>query len=210
MHEDDDIISEDTLSALLKESAPQLRNYVEARFPVRLGAFASVDDIIQDVWIAAFRARPHLQLKGQDALKRWLTTLARRKLMNKITEFRRLKRGGAAILRQHFRESAALDILTMVASTNRTPSSEAAVSESAKVIRVALANLPEDQRQAIHLRFIEGHPPEIVAQIMNKPLTAVRGIIFRGLRKLHSELGEATRFWSDIPTERDAETAQTT
>lgn len=53
----------------------------------------------------------------------------------------------------------------------------------------ALAKLPEDQREAVVLRHLEGLPAGEVAKIMGKSAGAVRVLAHRGLRTLREILG---------------------
>lgn len=53
----------------------------------------------------------------------------------------------------------------------------------------ALALLPEDQREAIRLRYVEGLPSKEIAQRLGKTDGAVRVMLTRTLNKLQTLLG---------------------
>lgn len=184
------LLDADSLPKLLQRRAAELRDYIAPRIPPALRRIISVEDILQEVWIDTFRALDGMELRGPDALDRWLKTLAQRKLVNAIKTARRLKRGGGHVISQHAgdRTSSLVDLFVRVASPERTPSSQVAMLEATSAMQIALAELPEETRQAIWLRFIEGHPAETVATMMNKSSASVRAIVFRGLRQLHERL----------------------
>ena len=56
----------------------------------------------------------------------------------------------------------------------------------------ALKTLPEDQQEALRLRYIENLPSKEIAERLGKSDGAVRVMLTRSLQKLHSLLGEET------------------
>jgi RNA polymerase sigma-70 factor (ECF subfamily) len=64
-------------------------------------------------------------------------------------------------------------------TTDETPESVLAAKEIAGVVNVAIAALPEDLRQALVLREIEGLTYEEISEVMNSPIGTVRSRIFR-------------------------------
>ncbi|MBU3998545.1 MAG: sigma-70 family RNA polymerase sigma factor, partial [Gammaproteobacteria bacterium] len=64
-------------------------------------------------------------------------------------------------------------------TTNETPESVLAAKEIAIVVDTALADLPEDLRQALTLREIEGLSYEEISEVMACPVGTVRSRIFR-------------------------------
>ena len=53
----------------------------------------------------------------------------------------------------------------------------------------ALAALPEEQREALRLRYVEGLPSKQIAQQLGKTDGAVRVMLTRSLAKLQTMLG---------------------
>ena len=60
-----------------------------------------------------------------------------------------------------------------------TPESELAAREIAAAVNAAMEALPEDLRQAVTLREIEGMSYEEIAEAMDCPIGTVRSRIFR-------------------------------
>ncbi len=65
--------------------------------------------------------------------------------------------------------------------------------QAARALRAAIAELTEDQRQVILLRFIEGYRIEAIAAIMGKQPNAIKALQHRALRTLAARL-ERTGF----------------
>ena len=59
-------------------------------------------------------------------------------------------------------------------------------------MRVAaeIESLPEDQREAVRLRHIEGWPLARLAQHFHRSESAVAGLVKRGLRELRKQLAD--------------------
>lgn len=176
-----------------------LRLYLERRIPNRLRSLISADDLLQEVWIDAFRALPTISISGMRSGQRWLLTLCRRRLINSIRHLQRLKRGGdLAIVPLNARKSTSVrELLVSLVASNRTPSSVVGVNEATDAVTAAISELPAACRQAIYLRFIAGHSLLEVAKRMDRSTNSVRALIFRGLRELKATLGNASKYMTD-------------
>jgi RNA polymerase sigma-70 factor (ECF subfamily) len=197
-----DRLDEESLQAHLTASAPALSRYIQAKIPRELAALIAVDDVLQEIWIAAFRGIATFRPAGPDALDRWLITIANRKLIDQLKGARRLKRGGAVQILQGWQHprTSFLGLLERVCSAGRTPSSDASVREASRFLDRALRELPDNRRQALTLRYIEGRPPQEIAELMNKSESAVNSLLYHGLRDLRHRLGAAARYFSDAPS----------
>ena len=68
--------------------------------------------------------------------------------------------------------------------------------EAIQAIQVAIASLPDDYREAIHLKYMEGRSLEEVATQMNRSPGAVRGLIDRAKQKMRAAMGRSSRWFS--------------
>lgn len=64
--------------------------------------------------------------------------------------------------------------------------------ERMRATDLAMRSLPGRQRAAIYLRFYEDLPYETVATVMGIPAVTARSLVFRGLKRLATALGEET------------------
>lgn len=196
------LIDEHTLQKTLMARAPDIRYYLELKIRPNLRGVIAVEDVLQEIWISAFRGLPGFQPTGPNALDRWLTRLTQRILINTIKAAQARKRGGGrVILRARAdRVSSMLDLFARVASPCRTPSSEAAASEAVHAVQIALASLPDARRRAIWLHYIEGKQRDEIAKAMNRTKPAVSSLLTNGLRQLRESMGSAAKFLSDAPS----------
>jgi|ERR1043166_9645922 RNA polymerase sigma factor (sigma-70 family) len=194
-------IDEDSLRSALIASAPRIRGFIDSKLPARLRASICVDDVLQDIWIAAFRTRASLRIDRPDAVDRWLTSIAQSRLLNTIKTATRVKRGGKAeIIRS---DRSYVDLFARVASRIKTPSSEVASGEASKAVRAALATLPDSRREVLEQRFLRGKSSEQIATATNRSLAQVNSLLFHGLRQLEKELGPACAYLSDAASADD-------
>jgi RNA polymerase sigma factor (sigma-70 family) len=193
-------VNQETLRRELLGSARRLRCYVDRRIPERLRPAVSADDVLQETWIAAHQALSKFTPDGPDAIGRWLTTIANSKLVNAIRAARRFMREGA---RKHLRDSqrrlsSFADLFARVQSPQKTPSSEFRAAERAHAASIALSQLTDDRRRAVHLHYIEGRSRREVARAMGRSEAAVNSLLYNGLLELRSLLGDAASYFSDV------------
>jgi RNA polymerase sigma-70 factor (ECF subfamily) len=90
-----------------------------------------------------------------------------------------------------------IELDSAVASDEPTPLDAALAADRADLVRTAVASLPEDQRQAVVLRFAGDLRNREIAEIMNRSEGAVKLLTFRALTTLRKRLG------APLPAERE-------
>lgn len=134
-----------------------------------------VEDIAQETFIRAYRALA--QFRGDAQFYTWLYRIAVNTAKKALMELKR----DPTISENSFKsgnddETSPLENeLTSV----ETPEAILASKEIAEMINAAMAALPEELRQAITLREIEGLSYEEISELMNCPIGTVRSRIFR-------------------------------
>lgn len=191
-----------TLQRLLLDHEESLRRFIHKRLGADLRPILSPDDVLQEVWITVFRRISSFYSHGRDSFVIWLNSTATRTTINMAKAARRQKRGGGvrALPGEGDPRSSCLTLFNRIAGKGRTPSREVSLSEATKAVRNVLAQLPEERRLAVQMRFIEGKTLDDISNAMGKTKLAVRGVLYRGLRQMRAQLGTSRRFFSDAPT----------
>jgi RNA polymerase sigma-70 factor, ECF subfamily len=135
-----------------------------------------VEDIAQETFIRAYRALA--QFRGEAQFYTWLYRIAVNTAKKALGDLKRdmlvpensLRGGG-----DDDETSAVENELT----TAETPETVLAAKEIAAAVNSAMEALPEELRQAVTLREIEGLSYEEIAEVMNCPIGTVRSRIFR-------------------------------
>ncbi len=134
-----------------------------------------VEDIAQETFIRAYRALG--QFRGDAQFYTWLYRIA----VNTAKKFLMdLKRNPT--VSENFFKSADDDETSSVENeltSPETPEAVLASKEIAQMVNSAMDALPEELRQAITLREIEGLTYEEIADAMSCPIGTVRSRIFR-------------------------------
>jgi RNA polymerase sigma-70 factor (ECF subfamily) len=135
-----------------------------------------VEDIAQETFIRAYRALH--QFRGEAQFYTWLYRIAINTAKKFLGDLQRDK----TVFSADFTWDAENDETFSTRNeptTDETPESVLAAKEIARAVNAALAALPEDLRQALTLREIEGLNYEEIADMMNCPIGTVRSRIFR-------------------------------
>jgi RNA polymerase sigma-70 factor (ECF subfamily) len=146
---------------------------------------AESEDVLQEVFLQVWQqARSFDAARGRPFT--WLVTLARSRAIDRLRSLGSRER---AALR------SAEEATHATLATQEEASDDAAIrAERAAVVRGALAELPEEQRQVLLLAYLEGMSQSEIAAARGQPLGTVKTRTRAGLKKLsemlRAELGE--------------------
>ena len=134
-----------------------------------------VEDIAQETFIRAYRALA--QFRGEAQFYTWLYRIAVNTAKKALMELKR----NPTVSENSFKSSDDDETspLENELTSSETPEAILAGKEIAQMVNAAIEALPEELRQAITLREIEGLSYEEIAEAMNCPIGTVRSRIFR-------------------------------
>jgi RNA polymerase sigma-70 factor, ECF subfamily len=133
---------------------------------------AEAQDVAQDTFLRAYRALANF--RGESAFYTWLYTIATNTAKNHLVSMGRRPPGDDIQI-----DDAAQFESAMRLRDPATPEREMMRQEIEKAVTSAVDRLPEELRQAITLREVDGLSYEEIAQVMNCPIGTVRSRIFR-------------------------------
>ncbi len=144
-----------------------------------------VEDIAQETFIRAYKALH--QFRGDAQFYTWLYRIAVNTAKKSLLDMKRDPVVTEAALRSRSEEDET-SWLEGEQISEATPETELAAKEIAEAVNTALASLPEDLRQAITLREIEGLSYEDIALAMDCPIGTVRSRIFRAREAISAKV----------------------
>ncbi len=134
-----------------------------------------VEDIAQETFIRAYRALA--QFRGEAQFYTWLYRIAVNTAKKALMDLKR----NPTVSENFFRsgDDDETSFLENELTSAETPDAVLASKEIAEMVNAAMDALPEELRQAITLREIEGLSYEEISEAMNCPIGTVRSRIFR-------------------------------
>lgn len=185
-----------SLERLLLAEYVHLERHIRACLPGELQSIVGVEDILQQTFVCAYRSIHDYQLRNSGYFHAWLRAIADHRIQDSLRSERRKKRGGDQRILRGCDDSSMRAIVELISGSVRTPSQSVAVHEATQALQVALAGLPDDQRDAIRLRFLDGLSLEETATRMRRTTNAVRGLVHRAKQALRDAMGRSSRWFS--------------
>lgn len=143
-----------------------------------------VEDIAQETFIRAYRALG--QFRGEAQFYTWLYRIAVNTAKKALMDLKR-----NPTVSENAYKSDDDDETSRVENeltTSETPETVLASKEIASIINQAMLDLPEELREAITLREIEGLSYEEISDAMNCPIGTVRSRIFRAREAISAKV----------------------
>jgi RNA polymerase sigma-70 factor (ECF subfamily) len=141
-----------------------------------LGDSGKAEDVVQEAFLKLWNGAARFD-EERGSLRGWLTTAVRNRSID-------LLRGRSL----HERRELALN--AEVVSARAGPEEAAADSEERAAVRAALAELPQEQRDAVLLAYFGGFTQAEIAEQVGVPLSTVKGRMRLALEKLGAYLKE--------------------
>jgi len=146
-----------------------------------------IPDITQETFLRAYRALH--QFRGEAQFYTWLYRIAVNTAKKALLDIKRnpvitetsLRGGGGD-------EDEETSLLDRELTTDETPETVLAAQEIAAAVNAAMEALPEELRQAVTLREIEGLSYEEISVAMACPIGTVRSRIFRAREAISAKV----------------------
>ncbi len=164
---------------LVRQMDPVMRSKVEP------------EDILQQVYLEAFRAIGQFDYQGKDSFLRWMFTILDRKL---IDEHRALRAERRDVRREVSagpaagRQASYVDLMARVMTQGSSPSQVVRKNEAVVALSLCVSSLPEHYREVIRMRFMEGRPVADVAEVLGRSIGSIHMICHRALRQLREQV----------------------
>jgi len=145
-----------------------------------------VEDIAQETFIRAYRALA--QFRGDAQFYTWLYRIAVNTAKKALVDLKRDPVVSESALRGGSDDEDETSGVENELTTAETPETVLAAKEIAATVNSAMEALPDELRQAVTLREIEGLSYEEIAEVMNCPIGTVRSRIFRAREAISAKV----------------------
>jgi RNA polymerase sigma-70 factor (ECF subfamily) len=180
------------LADFLENHRPQLMAYIERQLGSGLRRKVEPEDVFQETSAEAVRSLPQIELGDRDPFS-WLCQVAERRIIDLHRRFFGAQKrdagrevplgtpGGGS-------ETTPGGLINMLVASMTTPSQAFSRNAREGKLAEALEKLPDDQRAALRMRYVENMPSKQIAEKLGKTDAAVRVMLTRSLKKLHELL----------------------
>jgi RNA polymerase sigma-70 factor, ECF subfamily len=158
------------VDALYQQHSRMVLGYLYRRLPT----LSDAEDVLAEVFLAALR---HCA-QGDEPGPGWLLLVARRRVADFYRERQRMPPAY---------EPAPGAPVTEVEDTRPQPEAAMIRAEEQREIAALIAQLPEEQREALALRFGAGLRSPQIAEVLGKSDEATRALLSRAVRRLRKE-----------------------
>lgn len=184
----------DSLAEFIARRQPQLLAFITRQMSDGLRRKVEPEDIFQEASAEAVRSLDSMDLSERDPFS-WLCQVAERKIIDAHRRFFAAQKRDAGRERSIDAPGGGADsdqkgiVNLLVASMT---SASAVYSRNQKEIKLlaAMEELPDDQREALHMRYILGFGSKEIGEKLGKSDGAVRVMLSRSLAKLQTLLGD--------------------
>lgn len=182
---------------LLLDAYDDLAGYLQPRIPAAMKRHVGTEDLIQQVFAKAFTDVAKFEYRGPGSFRAWLRSMGDFRLRDAIKEMQRKKRGGDRIRVEPVGSTnSACDVMAMIAGDDPTASRVMRHAEAEQAMRLAIAELPEDYREVIRLRYFQRKSIEDTAAVMGRSKASVRALTDRAKKQLREALGRISLYLS--------------
>jgi RNA polymerase sigma-70 factor (ECF subfamily) len=186
------------LAEFLEQHRRPLLVFIERQLGAGLRRKLEAEDIAQEVCAEAVKSLAHVEFGDRDPFS-WLCQITERKIIDSHRRFfaAQKRNAGREISLSPARDDTQQGGMLNLLVASMTTASQA-FSRNAKQARMqeAILQLPEDQREALRLRYVENLPSKDIAERLGKSDAAVRVMLTRALKKVQQILGI-----DDVPPE---------
>jgi len=177
---------------LLKEKQPQLLAYINRQLGSRLKQKVEAEDILQEATIDAVRRVAEFEQLQREPFG-WLCQIAEHRLIDAHRRFfQSQKRAGErekSIDADHADDGG--KFADLLAASMTTASQALSRNQKEFQLQVALQDLPEETREVLRLRYVDGLQTKEIAERLGKTDGAIRVLLTRSVQKLQEKLTDA-------------------
>jgi RNA polymerase sigma factor (sigma-70 family) len=159
------------------EFYPALYRFVCARLP---GDPEAAQDIVQQIFLDLAeqhsRSDSGNSFRGESAPLTWLCAIARRRIMDL---YRQRIRAGRFFGRGKYRPSFGIEGQMIADPRVQSPEECLMDAETCRIVRTCLASLPEDQRYALVMKYVDRCPQKEIARMFGRSEKAVESLLTR-------------------------------
>ena len=176
--------------AIVAKYEPYLRMLARTQMRKAYQAKVGASDMVQQAMLQACQGLDGFRGSTEAEFRAWLRQILARHLCHLDRDLHRDKRDirrEQSIEQQLAKSSMKLEGL--LAGEGPSPSQNVSFGENVVLLADAIERLPESQREAVRLHYLQGMKLSEVAHKLDKSSGAIAGLLHRGMKTLRQQLG---------------------
>ena len=177
---------------LLNRFRPYLSVIARRHLDERLQSRLDSADVVQITFLEATRDFESFRGDTIESLLAWLRNILRNNVatahQQHLAAQKRSARKEVKLRVSSESGGSSLGMQDIIPSEASSPSQRMMRDEASVVLATCLEQIPESQREAIRMRYLEGMSLKEIAERIEKSEMAVAGLLKRGLRALREEI----------------------
>ncbi|MEM9644990.1 MAG: sigma-70 family RNA polymerase sigma factor [Planctomycetota bacterium] len=192
MNQPDDSTANFQDPAIVARYEPYLRMLARSQVRRTYQAKVGASDMVQQVMLQAVQGFAQFRGQSEGELRAWLRQILANHLCHLDRDMHRGKRDVSReqSMQQKMTQSS-MRLERLLAGDDTTPSQNVALGEHVVRLATAIEKLPDSQRDAIRLHYLEGMKLSEVGACLSKSTGAIAGLLHRGMQGLRRELAES-------------------
>jgi len=179
---------------LLNRFRPYLNVIAQRLLDGRLQGRLDYSDVVQITYLEATRDFASFRGDSVESFLAWLRNILRNNVatahQHHLATQKRSARKEINLRVSSESGGSSLGMQDLVPSESSSPSQRMMRDEASVALAVCLDRIPQTQREAIRMRYLEGMSLKEISDRMEKSEMAVAGLLKRGLRALRDEIGK--------------------
>lgn len=177
--------------AVIARYEPYLRMLARTQMRRAYQARIGQSDVVQQAMLQAVQGLDGFRGETEAEFRGWLRQILAHHLCHLDRDLHRDKRDirREQSIEQKLAQSS-MRLEGLLAGEGPTPSQNVALGEHVLKVADAVERLPESQREAVRLHYLEGLKLAEVAEQLDKTTGAVAGLLHRGMKALRQQLAE--------------------
>jgi len=178
------------LGSLLEHYRPYLLVLAQRYLDPRLQGRLDPADVVQVTFLEAQRDLESFRGEDIASMLAWLRNILRNNIASMHQHHLMTKKRSAHLeaYSKTSTEEGQVELVDLLPSETTSPSQRAMRDEVAAELAASLMKLPDTQKEALRLRYLEGWSLKRISDHLQKSEMAVAGLLKRGLQGLRQEL----------------------
>jgi RNA polymerase sigma-70 factor (ECF subfamily) len=179
------------MGQFIENRRTQLLAYIRKHLGTALGHKVEADDVLQEVTLEALRRAGELADIDREPFG-WLCQIAEYRMIDihrRLFGTQKRAAGREVGLDSPANDTMHTPLINLLVASITTPSQAFSRDQKEFQLQEVLATLPDESREALRLRYVDGLPTKEIAERLGKTDGAVRVLLTRSLNKLQALMG---------------------